>query len=290
MKTLHVLNGDATLHGFRQSGLPGDVAVWREMLSEGPVKADVHSDEELWAIRRNWIQEEFGDQLPAEETYADKVVQEFTRICQYADYDEVVFWFEHDLFCQINLVFLLACFALVDLGPVRLKQVSIDRHPEVPDFKGLGQLTGEQLSALYPKAEELTPHELNVAAQVWQAYAGPEPERLVTLLNADFGRLRFLKAALLNHLRRFPARQTGLNAIERQLTALRERESLSEPELVGRFLQLDQVYGIGDWSVAQYLRQMGTGLRPTSRWVGGYEIRPDTRLRWAEEQQNLVEV
>ncbi|GAA4409245.1 hypothetical protein GCM10023187_32250 [Nibrella viscosa] len=289
MKILHILNGDATLHGFRHSGLRGDVAVWREMLSEGPVKADVRSDEEFWSIRRNWIQAQFGDRLPAEETYDEKVVREFERICQYADYDEVIFWFEQDLFCQINLVFLLGCFARVDLGPVTLKQVSIDHHPEVPDFKGLGQLSGAQLAALYPSAEALTAHELTVAAQVWQAYAGTDPYKLIDLLSTDFGKLRYLKAALLNHLRRFPAQQTDLNAIERQLISIQNQASLTESELVGHFLQQDRVYGIGDWSVAQYIRQMNAGLRPTPRWVGGYEIGPESRLRWAEDLLSFVE-
>ena len=49
MKTLHVLNGDATAHPFASAGLPGDVAIWREMLSEGPLLAVPKSDEELWS-------------------------------------------------------------------------------------------------------------------------------------------------------------------------------------------------------------------------------------------------
>jgi hypothetical protein len=37
MKVLHVLNGDATLFKFKKTGLPGDIVVWREVLSEGPI-------------------------------------------------------------------------------------------------------------------------------------------------------------------------------------------------------------------------------------------------------------
>ena len=34
---LHLLNGDATAAVFSRAGLPGDVAVWRDILMEGPV-------------------------------------------------------------------------------------------------------------------------------------------------------------------------------------------------------------------------------------------------------------
>jgi hypothetical protein len=34
---LHVLNGDATLNVFERTSFEGDIMVWREVLSEGPV-------------------------------------------------------------------------------------------------------------------------------------------------------------------------------------------------------------------------------------------------------------
>ena len=91
------------------------------MLSEGPLLASLWNDEELWTLRQNWLTAQFGDRMGEKDTYETKVVAEFTQICRYDAYDEVVFWFEHDLSCQINLVFLLACFARVDLAQTELK-------------------------------------------------------------------------------------------------------------------------------------------------------------------------
>ena len=187
MKILHVLNGDGTAHQFAVTNLPGDVAVWREMLSEGPLLVSPRTDEALWTLRENWLAAQFGDRMPGE-TYQEKVVAEFTQICRYAQYDEVIFWFEHDLFCQINLIFLLACFARVDLGETVLKQVSINQFAGIANFKGLGQLTGAQLATLYPQAEPLTGHELKLSARVWQAYAASDLTALTNLLIEDFGR------------------------------------------------------------------------------------------------------
>ena len=38
MSILHILNGDSTRYGFEQTGIEGDIMVWREVLSEGPVE------------------------------------------------------------------------------------------------------------------------------------------------------------------------------------------------------------------------------------------------------------
>ena len=53
--------------------------------------------------------------------------------------EELILWFEHDLFDQLALIRLLARLARRGL-PATLTIVSIDRHPEVPNFLGLGQL------------------------------------------------------------------------------------------------------------------------------------------------------
>ena len=255
MKTLHVLNGDATAHQFANSGLPGDVAVWREMLSEGPLLASPRNDEELWTLRQNWLTAQFGDRMREKDTYAKEVVAEFTQICRYAAYDEVVFWFEHDLFCQINLVFLLACFARVDLAQTVLKQVSINKFAGVPHFKGLGQLTGTQLAALYPRAEPLTTNELTLAVRVWQAYATPDLIALTDLLTEDFGRLRYLRVALSAHLARLNEID-GLPLIENQLLTLIQSSPKTTRQVVSKWLANDRIYGLGDWSIENYLVQL----------------------------------
>ena len=253
MKILHVLNGDATAYPFASAGLPGDVAIWREMLSEGPLLAVPKSDEELWSLRRNWLASQFGEQNANDVPYEVKVVAEFAHICRYTEYDEVIFWFEHDLFCQINLVFLLACFARVDLGKTVLKQVAIDRFDGLPNFKGLGQLSGAQLATLYPLAEPLTAHELALAARVWPAYADSDIGELTRLLAQDFGRLRFLRAALVAQLARLEVDPAALPLLEQQLLSLVQEAPKTYRQVVGEWLMNDRIYGLGDWSIENHL-------------------------------------
>jgi len=309
MKTLHILNGDATVSSFRESGLPSDVIIWREILSEGPVKANVFINDELWAIRRKWLAEHVDGRAG---DYEAKVVAEFDKLPTYASYDEVVLWFEHDLNCQINLVFLLTYFARVPIGQVKLKQIVVGAHVEISPFKGLGQLNGAQMATLYLQAEELTDHELHTAVRVWKAYAGDEPGRVQELLNGDFGRLRFLSAALKWHLQRFPFTDNGLNLIELQLLTILLEGPMPETKLIRRFLDQDEVYGVSDWIVGQYLRQWdgqlwlrsngeieliekGTDIAaarqshsPVDRWLGGYHQTAESRYRWDTDSEQLV--
>ncbi|MFD1140450.1 DUF1835 domain-containing protein [Larkinella insperata] len=316
MKTLHILNGDATAEAFAQSNIvrpsdPSDVLIWREALSEGPVKAEGPLDE-FWGIRRAWLSVYAGE--PAADSYDQQVVQELKKLANSADYDEIYLWFEHDLFCQINLVFLLAQLAQQPRKAAKIKQVSVDSVPGEPFFKGMGQLTGAQLATLYLQAEELTSHELDAAARVWRAYAGPDPMAVQDLLGADLGRLRFLKTALTYHLQRFPFTSNHLNLNEHLLTAILMEGPLTEDRLIERFLQQDRVYGITDLSVAEYIRQLNgklwaytdegvslteagadiisgrRQLNPVERWLGGFYQTPDSPYRWDSELEKLIEV
>jgi len=104
-KQLHILNGYATLHLFQEADISSEVCVWNEILSEGPVTYDIAS-ESFWKMRREFIATTFG---PGAAGY-DEVIAHFDIIRTYSTYEEVILWYEYDLFCQLNLVGLLSWF------------------------------------------------------------------------------------------------------------------------------------------------------------------------------------
>jgi hypothetical protein len=83
MNILHILNGDSTLHGFRETGLEGDTLVWREILSQGPLEADISSGN-FWKARAEWIGEAFGE--PAND-YQESMIDQLARLSE--PYDEI---------------------------------------------------------------------------------------------------------------------------------------------------------------------------------------------------------
>ena len=98
-KRLHVLNGDATQPEFYKSHIDGDVVIWREVLVEGPVAADIRSTS-FWNNRGMFLEAAYG----GDPTYAEVFLSQLQLLDNLNDIEEVVLWFEFDLFCQINML------------------------------------------------------------------------------------------------------------------------------------------------------------------------------------------
>lgn len=143
MKQLHILNGDAMLSAFRESGIEGDIIVWREILSEGPV-ADV-AEEAFFRLRSVYIHETFGE---SPDQYKEKVVSSFNSIKNCTAYNHVCLWFEQDLVCQINLLFLL--HSLSGIHPSGIFVVKFYADERMKFLKGFGSLSGKQLERTLP--------------------------------------------------------------------------------------------------------------------------------------------
>ena len=68
-------------------------------------------------------------------------------IANHHAYDELVLWFEHDLFDQLNLVQLLPWIRERLPSPATVSLVCIGSFPGHPAFKGLGELSPGELGA-----------------------------------------------------------------------------------------------------------------------------------------------
>ena len=116
---------------------------------------------------------------------------------------------EHDLFCQIHLVYLLTWFSEMNLNRTTLSLVCINEFPGKENFRGLGELNPQQMRGLFDKRIEVTDQQMQIAQQAWEAYSSPTPKALEAFLQQDTSALPFLKAALQKHLARFPSAKNG---------------------------------------------------------------------------------
>lgn len=101
-KTFNILNGDYLAYQLEKTSVKGEIIVCREALVSGDLKAD--SLENFWEIRAESISRDYDVQ---KKSYYKKVVSEFEKILHLPEKSEVNFWFEDDLFCQVNLWFCL---------------------------------------------------------------------------------------------------------------------------------------------------------------------------------------
>jgi hypothetical protein len=215
---LHLTSGDATADVLRDARLPGTVATVVDPLHEGPAPAD-RTGEAWREARARFVAARGWETYEAARARFDQL--ELILACARWQ-DEVVLWFEHDLHCQLSLVWLLDRLAR-DAGDARLSLIGLGAFPGVEPFRGLGQLTPADLTVLHATRAPVTPVQLGLAHRAWAAFTAPAPEAIETLLAEDTTALPFLGAALRRHLEQFPSRDGGVSRTERQvLEALAE--------------------------------------------------------------------
>ena len=161
---LHVVNGDGTACVLAGAGLPGDVLVWRDILVEGPVALSPGPPADA---RARWLEARLHIEAAA---YARQARAQWDGLRGGQAHDEVVLWFEQDLFCAVNLWAILAW--LGEHGaPPRLSLI----YPSLDEVPGLGAVDAARLGALFPARVPLAPEALAAGRMAWAAYASADP-------------------------------------------------------------------------------------------------------------------
>ena len=258
---LHIHNGDSSAGTLRELGFPGEHTAFREALMEGPTPAGLSTDE--WVEVRAWFLAD-GYGLEIEDCARDLRQQE-AWLRKITAHEETILWFEHDLFCQINLIYLLDRFSKQRLGKTRLSLVCIGEFPGREDFRGLGQLTGEQLASLFDKRHEVTNSELKLAERAWASYRSDDPGEIPRLIDDDSRVMPFLGQALRLHLARFPSMKNGLGRVENSALQMISSGGIRFRQLFPKFADAESGYGLGDSQFWCALKRLGNAKVPLVR-------------------------
>ncbi len=176
---------------------------------------------------------------------------EDATIARHEAYDEVILWFEHDLFDQLNLIQLLAWIQerLPPTKPVSL--ICIGSFPGRADFKGLGQLTPDELASLLETRLRITDAQHTLARRAWHAFRQSTPEALDDLRREDTLALPYLAAAISRFLQEYPSTLDGLSRTERHLLELASGEGIALWRAFPMMSEGEQVYYPTDGSIAE---------------------------------------
>lgn len=301
---LHILNGDGTAHVFAHTTLPGDHVVWREMLMAGPLgNGQDDAEGRFRQLRSDFLVQEF-EAAPGD--YAAKVAPALDALSEPFKHTEFVLWFEFDLFCQANLLYLLHHLAsrLDDPGFPVISLVSPADFPGVPHFRGMGQLHPEQLSSLFPNRTVLTAATLRSGAEIWRDWCSPDPLSLNRWLEQAPAQFPHLQKALEAQLRRFPSLATGRNAIGDFLYAQLSKGSRGFAALFRSFCRECPVYGLGDLQFLKeiegipaiheddegYRWQEASAAASPAYAVGNVAAGPEQPYRWDAQNGRLVRI
>jgi hypothetical protein len=247
----------------------------------------------------------------------DKMLEESGK------HDEIVLWFEHDLYDQLQLLQLLDWFGSHGNGGAKLSLIQINSYPGVKPFYGLGQLSGPQLARLFPARASVTAAHLAAAREAWQAFRAAEPSALVDLAHLAREKsspLPFLSAALQRFLQEYPWTSDGLSRNERQILQAAASGRRKREEIYFESRKQEEVPW-GDGSVYLRLDGLATGPDPAvvevhrneyavtdagqkllegkadwielcggiDRWLGGVHLHGQQPLwRWDEASKTLI--
>jgi len=240
---LHVANGTCTTRLIHDAGIPGALSIWADPLYEGPVPGGL-TDEELLAVRSRY------HSGPAALDPVNDMRQWRAVIERHDSYDELILWFEHDLFDQLALMQLLTWIRerLPATKPVSL--VCIGSFPGHPGFKGLGELTPDELASLLETRQRLSEPQYALAEHAWLAFREATPEALENILHGDTSALPYLAAAVTRFLQEYPGTADGLSRTERRLLELAKGGGIALSSAFPRMHDGETVYYITDTSLA----------------------------------------
>jgi hypothetical protein len=307
---LHVTNGDSVQ--LRETGLPGEVLTWQDVLHEGAVPAGL-TLEELRPIRSGFLA---GISGQSEHEIRDRLEKRDRTLARFAAFGEVVLWFEHDLYDQLQLIQILDWFSRQDLGRTTLSLIATDRY--------LGPLGPDELLALYPSRRPVSPTQFELGARAWLAFSSTDPRSIVELLKEDTSPLPYLPGALQRHLEQFPSTRDGLSRTERQILQITNAGAARVGALFCADRDLEERIFMGDLVFQTYVRGLASarvplvtlaqeeqpfwnstvvitpeggaalrgevdhvGLNGIDRWLGGVHLHGDRVWRWDAEHGKL---
>jgi hypothetical protein len=300
---LHIRCGDDLRVALAASGIGGDYLKWCDPLSEGPCPEGVEGDA-WYALRARFIASRYGEIHAA--AYGQLIEQD-DGLARSRQYDELVLWFEHDLFDQAILGRLLAWAAETRLPPLTLVQAR--------DY--VGEMDAAAVAHAFAERLPVMPEQLALGERFWEAWRAPTPEPLVALMD-EAAALPCLGDAVKRHFEDFPDSEDGLALTERLILFAIADGARDRNAIFAGYAAQERARWLGDLSVFAWLDDLAGGahplvardalgwrltptgtavlagkidaltLRPCDRWRGGVHLEGRPGWRWSRALGRLV--
>jgi len=258
--TLHITNGDNFTTRLKASNLvTGDYLVWREMLCEGPTTIKVESKTAI-KKRKDFLSKYYRIS-PTD--YEEKFVTQLSMLSRIKRYEEIILWFEYDLFCHINMIAVIDLLIRKGAKDIPIFLVCSGRVDHENRLYGLSELSPKQLENHYTNKTLLTEDDLEFASYVWTLYCESNPQKIASHIKRKTS-FEYLSICLRAHLQRFPNMLTGLNVLEHNILEMIDNYQIKNiKQLMGYTLAYQGYYGYGDMQMKRILARLFQFLNQT---------------------------
>jgi hypothetical protein len=181
----NVIPGDSLAFNFAEIGIGGETIVCRECFVVGPI--DGSDPDEFWDARARFISSEYGEDPIA---YHETVADELERLNDVASGDEVNLWFEYELFCSVNLWFMINILQGADAKIFRVEPILLSEETK---WEGFGRLSSNELKECYKRRRRLTPEDMELGCALWNSYKSRDSKKLLGLAKTAAPNFPYLK-------------------------------------------------------------------------------------------------
>lgn len=233
----HVLNGDSLAFSFPGAKIEGEIIVAREGFIDGDLSGNNLNDFRQSRTRYMGL---------TEVEYYNKVVKEFEKLMGVPDNSEFNLWFEYDLFCQVNMWFVLS---LLNGLPVNKNVFAVytsylDRGNK-HFWNGFGPANTSDLRVCFTNRIPLTELDLQFGHNLWEAYKIGNLEALIRLSKNQSPAFPYLQEVVKAHVDRFPKDGTK-GRPEKILEDITKNISTDFHDAFKEFGRRESIYGFGD--------------------------------------------
>lgn len=259
-RRINITNGDSAAGTLSEAGIAGKIIPWRDVLHEGPVDsslslAALSKQRARFIAERGWAGVKQAGGGFAER---DRAIQKLD------DVDEVVLWFEDDLYDQIQLIQLLDFFARTPATGKKISLVVVDGY--------IPPLSAAKIQELDAARPAVTPAQLELARRAWKAFGSDDPRAILALLSEDTSALPYLGAALKRHLEEFPSLENGLSRSEYEaLSAINDGHTTPVAAFLDVAKRQESVF-LGDTIFWWYLERLSGRKNALLTWIDGTPV------------------
>jgi hypothetical protein len=281
-KTLHITNGDYAGDLIKESLGLDSILIWRDVLEDGPCPRTA-SLQEFSEVRAHFLSERGWLSI-------DEIRKGFherqLQLDTYTEYDSILLWFEHDLHDQLHILQCLDWFSSQKQLDTPIELICIDHFQGIEPFRGIGQLTAEQIPQLLLYKKKVTEQMLVYSSSGWAAFCSSDPRQIEACIRSD-GSFAYQREALFRHLQEFPWVGSGLNRTEQQILELMTGGVKTPMELFVDNMKKEQWLMYGDWSFWVVLEKMSSGNIPLISVGDGSPFIPQLHMKSKENVKTV---